>query len=65
MSDDVDIASDREQVARDKAIKYIQNKPPAAVSTGYCLECGAPIANNKRWCDNYCRDDWQRWNPDA
>ena len=65
MADDIDIASDREQLARDKAIKNIQNKPAAAKSCGVCLECGEALHGDKRWCDNHCRDDWQRWHPEA
>ncbi|HAJ72449.1 MAG TPA: hypothetical protein DCO68_10265 [Methylophilaceae bacterium] len=65
MADEIDIASDREQIAREKAIANIQNKPPAATSIGECLECGVPIAEGKRWCCPECRDDWQRWNPEA
>lgn len=65
MSDDVDIASDREQLARDKAIQNIQNKPLVAKSCGACLECGEKLKGDKRWCDNFCRDDWQRWHPEA
>ncbi len=64
MADDLDLASDREQLARDKAIALVQSRPAAAVSTGSCLECGKPISEvGRRWCDNFCRDDWQRWNP--
>lgn len=65
MADDIDIASEREQIARDKQIQHIQNKPPAAKSCGVCLECGEAVQGDLRWCDNYCRDDWQRWHPQA
>jgi hypothetical protein len=65
MADDIDIASDREQLARDNAIQNIKNKPAAAKSCGVCLECGAGLKGDKRWCDNHCRDDWQRWHPEA
>jgi hypothetical protein len=26
---------------------------------GFCLNCGAGVDGNKRWCDSECRDDWQ------
>lgn len=26
---------------------------------GACLYCGAKT-ESKRWCDNYCRDDWEK-----
>lgn len=63
--DELDLASDREQLACDKAVADIQNKPPAALATGECLECGEPVAEGVRWCCKECRDDWQRWNPQA
>ena len=63
MADEFDLASDREQLAREAAIANLQAKTPAAVATGFCLECGLPLPHSHRWCDNFCRDDWQRWNP--
>jgi len=26
---------------------------------GSCLFCGTKVIG-KRWCDNYCRDDWEK-----
>ena len=63
MADDVDIASDLEQLRRDAAIAAVVNKKPAAIANGLCQECGEQVATGVRWCDNFCRDDWQRWNP--
>ncbi|MDR1646826.1 MAG: hypothetical protein LBR88_02170 [Zoogloeaceae bacterium] len=34
-------------------------KPVAPEATGFCLNCGAPLAQGLRWCDTDCRDDWQ------
>lgn len=65
MADDVDMASEREEIAREKAIKHIQNKPLAVQPVGHCLSCGETLADDKLWCNNTCRDDWQRWNPEA
>lgn len=65
MADEFDIASENEQIAREVAIADIQNKPPAAIAIGECLECQAPVAEGMRWCCPECRDDWQRWNPEA
>lgn len=65
MTDELDIASELEQIARDAAITAYSNKPSAAVATGVCLECSAVLANGARWCDYECRDSWQRWNPEA
>ncbi len=65
MADDFDLASDREQLARDKAIALIQSKPLSAEAKGICLECDKPVDDGVRWCCKECRDDWQRWNPGA
>lgn len=64
MADDIDKASDQEQEQRDRAIAYarvVKKIEP----TGHCLECGEPIGDGMRWCNNSSRDDWQRWNPEA
>jgi hypothetical protein len=63
MADELDLASEREQIARDKAVSVIQNRPPAATANGYCLECQDPVKEGVRWCDADCRDDWQKRNP--
>ncbi len=65
MADEFDLASEREEIARAKAIENIQARPLAAVATGLCLECSTPVADGLRWCCKECRDDWQRWNPGA
>ena len=60
--DDLDIASEREQIARDRAIESLRNAKSDIYSTGFCLGCGEQIAAQLRWCDIDCRDDWQRFN---
>ena len=65
MADDVDKASEREELDRAAHIADIQNRKPAAVATGLCLEWSEPVDNGKRWCCADCRDTWQRWNPEA
>ncbi len=63
-----DKASEQEEIARNASVFEIQNKPAAAEATGFCLECDeliVPTVVGQRWCDKDCRDDWQRWNPEA
>lgn len=59
MTDELDLASDREQMARDAAIKnasaYTSNLKPC----GKCLNCGDEVASELRFCNAYCRDDFQ------
>ena len=33
-------------------------KPAGPVATGRCLYCNAELSDNRRWCDEWCRDDW-------
>ena len=28
-------------------------------ATGFCLFCGEPLADGRRWCGPECRDDWE------
>jgi RNA polymerase-binding transcription factor DksA len=28
-------------------------------ATGYCLNCGLPLPEPRRWCSADCRDDWE------
>jgi len=28
--------------------------------TGFCAFCSEPVDLGDRWCDENCRDDWQR-----
>jgi hypothetical protein len=65
MSDEIDIANERADIERANLIATIRNKSQTITPTGCCLECDAPVAEGLRWCDNHCRDDWQRWNPEA
>lgn len=61
MANEGDIASDQETFEREISIQNAklaaQKSGPKA--TGFCLYCAEPQAPEKRWCDNYCRDDWQ------
>ena len=51
-----DDASIREEQFLDVALK--QRKPNGPVAVGQCLYCNAQLDNGKRWCDEWCRDDW-------
>jgi hypothetical protein len=58
MADELDLASEREEIARAAAISLRRPEGPAA--TGECLECEEPVGAGVRWCCAGCRDDWQR-----
>lgn len=57
MSDDLDIASDREELERSFA--QMVRKPAGPLATGRCLYCDE-LTGERRWCDCNCRDAWQR-----
>jgi len=51
-----DDATMREEHFRDLALKH--RKPTGPASTGHCLYCNAELDAGKRFCDGWCRDDW-------
>jgi len=51
-----DDASMREEQFLEVALK--QRKPNGPASTGRCLSCNAELSDHRRWCDEWCRDDW-------
>ena len=51
-----DDATMREEHFRDLALKH--RKPTGPASTGHCLYCNAELDGGKRFCDGWCRDDW-------
>ena len=65
MSDDIDKASDIEQVMRDSAIHIARQTKTLIVGTGNCLNCDQELDDGRRWCDSYCRTDWEKWSPEA
>lgn len=65
MADQFDQASDREMLERDIALAEARKSKQVIEPTGVCLECGEPVQGDMRWCCKDCRDDWQRWNPEA
>ena len=58
MSDIFDQASDSEQMDRDLAIRSAREAAPDAPVTGHCLWCNAELTDQRRWCDQWCREDW-------
>ncbi len=56
MSDNLDIAAEREELERTFAQAI--RKPTGPVATGRCLFCDE-ITDERRWCDAMCRDAWE------
>lgn len=57
MSDNLDIASDYEELARTQALAF--KKPVGPSPTGRCLYCDEPVDAPHRWCCAECRDGWE------
>ncbi len=58
MSDNFDIATEREEFFRDNALR--ERKPAGPVATGRCLHCDEVLDDVRRWCDSDCRDGWEK-----
>lgn len=58
MADQIDDAQEFEQLRRDIAVKH--RMPRGPVAKGSCLFCDASLPAGKRWCDQECRDLWQK-----
>ena len=59
MADIFDRATEREEMDRERALKM--RKPEGPKATGYCLECGEPVGEGRRWCIGVeCRNRWER-----
>lgn len=61
MADIVDEANDRAQNFLDKALAKVP-KPKKIVGIGLCLNCGAEVEGERRWCEGTeCRDEWEKY----
>lgn len=56
-ADFLDDASENESNERDRLIQKAR-KVKSVQATGHCLYCNAELPDGKRWCDEWCRDDW-------
>lgn len=60
MADIIDTANDLRDAELEARLK---NRPSAEIptGTGECLYCGEALQNPQhRWCDQHCRDDYER-----
>jgi hypothetical protein len=58
MTDVFDIASELEELRREKALKF--RKPEGPKATGKCLWCGEELDDGRRWCDFACLLYWEK-----
>ena len=57
-ADMLDQASENESKERERLIERAKRVKPI-LATGHCLCCNAELKDGKRWCDEWCRDEWQ------
>ena len=61
MSDIFDDASDLEEHHRSVAIAKARLQKKELKITGFCLTCNERLEDSKRFCDAWCRDEYQRY----
>ncbi|HYN54379.1 MAG TPA: hypothetical protein VES38_06715 [Methylotenera sp.] len=64
-SDPLDIGADNAQNERDNGVIAIQALVKPIPTSEVCLQCDKPTIGGRRFCNSFCRDDWQQWNPEA
>jgi hypothetical protein len=57
MADEIDKASEREEIARQSAM-LTSKRPEGPAASGHCLYCNARLPQPMRWCDAECRNEW-------
>ena len=57
--DQFDAATELEMKDREFSIKRRRVEGPKA--TGHCLWCNETLADGVRWCDAWCRDQWDAY----
>lgn len=59
MADDIDRTQERAE-ALAPYLARLSRRPEAPPATGRCLNCDEPVEHPRRWCNNECREDWER-----
>ncbi len=57
MSDEIDLAAEREEMDRRMALST--KRPVGPTATGRCLYCDEVVGDHLRWCGPECRDQWE------
>lgn len=59
--DEIDRAQSETEVLNEVTINQYRTlaNQPEVEGTGFCLYCEEPLSDGKRWCDSYCRDEWE------
>lgn len=57
MTDDADRSDEKIAAAIDTALQRVRQQPTIPF-TGECYFCAEELTEPKRFCDTFCRDDW-------
>lgn len=59
VADESDMATERELLDTELAIRAALAKHNPLPPVGFCYNCEARLSNGNRFCDVDCRDDWE------
>jgi hypothetical protein len=59
MADIADKANDLVAMNEELALRSLRSQKSKALFTGFCLHCEEVVEEPKRWCDSFCRDQWE------
>jgi len=59
MADKADLA-ECEQIHIDLAISAARRPPPELKATGSCLWCEEKVSEGRRFCDEFCVEDFEK-----
>lgn len=60
--DDLDRAQKDMEILQSKQLEnaHKQAGQLEVQATGFCLNCGEPVPEVRRWCCSDCRDEWEK-----
>lgn len=53
----------QQQKLRDSIEKARKDLTKSSKPTGFCLNCGEPLQESKRFCDKDCAEDYEKYPP--
>jgi hypothetical protein len=60
MADILDQADEAQEAFMRSALSHVP-PPTTPPGIGLCINCGVAVEGDARWCDDECRDDWQKY----
>lgn len=60
MADEADLAKDLEEFALKQALAHRKGGGVNLAPRGLCYNCDEPLKEKKPFCDEACRDDWEK-----